>query len=501
MQTPPIDLTGFFQAALTFDHYYDFDDCSGDPTFEPDGGIVEVSTDGGANWQQIFPVGGYPYVLDDVCSNPLAFNQAYSHTSNGAFVQALFDLSPFAGNTLRIRFHAGWDCGNCQFNEGWYIDDVSVTSLTPRWVSVSPHAATIAPQGVLDVHVDFDATALAIGSYDAQLVVGSNDPDEPTLVIPVNLQVWDVAGDLVANPETVNLGRNGHWVTSYVEFPAGLDVANVIVSTVRFNRDAPADVEHTSIGDEDQDGVPDLALKFGMPAVRQTLTEGDEVQVIVTGEMVGGMRFLTKDILRVIRHGVNAPNGGERLAFGETFTISWTVPQSWDVHHADLTYSLDGGISWHVIVTGATGTSFAWSVPPVASQRALVRVTLFDDVGMIAYDSCDGVFEIQGIPSAAARDTHVESRIALQNGPNPFKAGTFTTITFQLPRPAPVSLKVYDVAGSLVRTLREDWTAAGRHLVHWDGLDNDRRQVAAGIYFCRLHVEEAGLTRRMLVLR
>ncbi len=500
LMTPPIDLAGFFQAALTFDHYYDFDDC-GTPTFDPDGGIVEVSTDGGANWQQIFPVGGYPYILDDICGNPLAFYQAYSHSSSGAFVQALFDLSPFAGKTLHIRFHAGWDCGNCGFNEGWYIDDVSVTSLTPRWISVSPREATIAPQGVLDVQVDFNATALAVGSYDAQLVVASNDPDEPSLVIPVNLQVWDVAGDLVANPETVNLGRNGQWITSYVEFPSGLDVANVIVSTVRFNRDAPADVQNYSIGDQDEDGVPDLTLKFGMQAVRQTLTEGDEVPVIVTGEMLGGMRFLTEDIVRVIRHGVTAPNGGERLAFGEIFAIEWSVPHDWEVHHADLTYSLDGGIAWHAIATGVAGTSFAWSVPQVTSQRALVRVTLFDDAGMIAFDSCDGVFEIQNIPSAAERDAQVESRVALQNGPNPFKAGTFTTITFQLPRPAQVSLKVYDVAGNLVRTLREEWTAAGRHFLGWDGLDNDRRQVAAGIYFCRLRVEDTGLTRRMLVLR
>ena len=29
---------------------------------------------------------------------------------------------------MEIRFHVGWDCGNCTAEEGWYIDDVVVTA-------------------------------------------------------------------------------------------------------------------------------------------------------------------------------------------------------------------------------------------------------------------------------------------------------------------------------------------------------------------------------------
>ena len=70
-------------------------------------------------------------MLDDVCFNPLAFRPAYSHSEWRGFIPATFDLTPFVGHTIRFRFRAGWDCGNCAFNEGWYVDDVAVYSQGP----------------------------------------------------------------------------------------------------------------------------------------------------------------------------------------------------------------------------------------------------------------------------------------------------------------------------------------------------------------------------------
>jgi subtilisin family serine protease len=47
-------LNRYDDATLAFMHWHNFDDCN-DPTFDPDGGILEVSSDGGARWTQIFP--------------------------------------------------------------------------------------------------------------------------------------------------------------------------------------------------------------------------------------------------------------------------------------------------------------------------------------------------------------------------------------------------------------------------------------------------------------
>ncbi|MBZ0266875.1 T9SS type A sorting domain-containing protein [bacterium] len=85
-----------------------------------------------------------------------------------------------------------------------------------------------------------------------------------------------------------------------------------------------------------------------------------------------------------------------------------------------------------------------------------------------------------------------------QNEPNPFGAGT--RIRFQLPSATPVSLRVMDVTGRTVRTLFTGPREAGSHTVSWDGRDEARNPVAAGVYFYRLQTDRGSETRRMVKL-
>ncbi len=190
LQTPAVDLTGVSKAKLSFHHWYNFDDC-GDLSFDPDGGVVEVSIDGGATWVRIFPDGGYPYVLDDICFNPLAFQDAYSHDSDAGsnFVEAQFDLDAFTGHVVDIRFHAGWDCGNCAFNEGWYIADVAVTSAAPAWLAATQTSGTVQPGGIDKLDLIFDAATLPVGVVEGTVQLTSNDPLRTQVDLPVRLTV------------------------------------------------------------------------------------------------------------------------------------------------------------------------------------------------------------------------------------------------------------------------------------------------------------------------
>jgi|GEM_PF-3227369 len=126
LQSPFINLTGIEDAILTFKQFYAFDDC-GQADFAPDGGRVEIS-DGSGDWQVLKPVGGYPGVLDAICDNPLAGQEAYVQSSNG-WRTAVFDLTPHANQIVYIRFRSAWDCDNCASDApGWFIDDVAVLS-------------------------------------------------------------------------------------------------------------------------------------------------------------------------------------------------------------------------------------------------------------------------------------------------------------------------------------------------------------------------------------
>ncbi|MCH8305803.1 MAG: choice-of-anchor D domain-containing protein, partial [Candidatus Marinimicrobia bacterium] len=219
-QSPSIDLRAIDGAMLAFEHFYNFDDCS-DPTFNPDGGIVEISTDGGTSWTQLFPEDGYPYVLDDECSNPLAFYEAYSHDSD-IFVPALFDLTLYVGNIINIRFHAGWDCGNCDSNEGWFIDDVMVFAGDVVWLSETPNTGTIAPGDSINIEIKVTTDILDGGTFVGNIIIKSNDPVTDSLVVPVNLTVTGIP-DIAVTPDTLDFGQ------SFVGYPdsLALNIANV----------------------------------------------------------------------------------------------------------------------------------------------------------------------------------------------------------------------------------------------------------------------------------
>ncbi len=84
--------------------------------------------------------------------------------------------------------------------------------------------------------------------------------------------------------------------------------------------------------------------------------------------------------------------------------------------------------------------------------------------------------------------------------PNPFNPTT--TIAYELPAPATVTLAVYDAAGRRVRTLvAGEFVAAGHHEVAWDGRDAGGRLAAAGVYLCRLRAGAAVRTQRMTLLK
>jgi hypothetical protein len=87
--------------------------------------------------------------------------------------------------------------------------------------------------------------------------------------------------------------------------------------------------------------------------------------------------------------------------------------------------------------------------------------------------------------------------------PNPFNPST--TISFELPgvpgEQRAVSLAVYDVRGSHVKTLMDEYLEPGTHQIHWDGRDEEGQPVSSGVYLYTLRAGSETFTRRMTILR
>ncbi|MEO6219914.1 MAG: M36 family metallopeptidase, partial [Ginsengibacter sp.] len=112
-------LTG--KTTLSFWHYYDIEQGY-------DGGVLDISLDGGTTWQDLGP-----YIIQNGYNGSLIVNtpliggrQAFTGSSSGAFILTKIDLSAFTGKTVLIRFlFVSDDSGGA---EGWYIDDINLVS-------------------------------------------------------------------------------------------------------------------------------------------------------------------------------------------------------------------------------------------------------------------------------------------------------------------------------------------------------------------------------------
>ena len=96
-------------------------------------------------------------------------------------------------------------------------------------------------------------------------------------------------------------------------------------------------------------------------------------------------------------------------------------------------------------------------------------------------------------------DTDLPKAYSLkQNFPNPFNPST--RIQFALPVKGHVSLKIYNVAGQLVKTLQDGVMDAGSHELAWDGSNNLGTSVASGVYFYKITASDDYENMKKMVL-
>ena len=88
----------------------------------------------------------------------------------------------------------------------------------------------------------------------------------------------------------------------------------------------------------------------------------------------------------------------------------------------------------------------------------------------------------------------------LQNFPNPFYTSTVIPFSVSNAR-APVSLRIFDLQGRLVRVLLNGTKSNGRYYEIWDGKDDGGQSVGSGLYVCRLTVGEVSQTKTLVHVR
>ena len=202
---------------------------------------------------------------------------------------------------------------------------------------------------------------------------------------------------------------------------------------------------------------------------------------------------------------VARPNGGETFIIGSQDTVRWNAADNVGVTAVDVEYSTDNGTNWIPVVAGlANSGRYMWVIPNTATATAKVRVTAHDSQN-VALDVSNAAFTISpGTPLAVPGEN-----LAFAVGapaPSPF-SGT-TSIGFTLPAVTlagatrwPTAVRIFNVAGRLVRTAVQADLAPGPHVAAWDGRDEHGLLQPAGVYFIEVATPSERGTVRAVFLR
>ncbi|MCK6619673.1 MAG: T9SS type A sorting domain-containing protein [Calditrichaceae bacterium] len=102
-------------------------------------------------------------------------------------------------------------------------------------------------------------------------------------------------------------------------------------------------------------------------------------------------------------------------------------------------------------------------------------------------------------PAAGDSVSQHPATFELANYPNPFNPAT--TIHFRIPEQADITMVIYNSRGQRIKMLLNEPLSPGDHTIQWNGITEDGRPAASGIYWLRLESKAFTATRKLLLIR
>ena len=171
-----------------------------------------------------------------------------------------------------------------------------------------------------------------------------------------------------------------------------------------------------------------------------------------------------------------------------------------DSNPADKRFMLNSGP--FTMVPGDTQEVVAAIILGQGTDR-LTSITVMkynDEFAQSAFDSSNVWTDVE---EETAREELTAQFCLSANYPNPFNPVTRIqyTVGGSQTHPLPVTLRVYNVLGQVVRTLVNERKERGTYEVIWDGKDESGDEVASGVYFYKLQAEGFSQTKKMVMMK
>lgn len=149
------------------------------------------------------------------------------------------------------------------------------------------------------------------GIGDTPYIIDEDSVDRYPLMKPWRLVSPVINATVEINPQTLNLRSRGKWITVYIELSEGYSVQDINISTILLNDTIPAELRLTITEDYDEDGIPDLMVKFDRAEVIShifgniNMTKSFERRFMtltlnITGMLDDGTPFQGTDTIKII---------------------------------------------------------------------------------------------------------------------------------------------------------------------------------------------------------
>ncbi|MBC8204510.1 MAG: T9SS type A sorting domain-containing protein [FCB group bacterium] len=83
--------------------------------------------------------------------------------------------------------------------------------------------------------------------------------------------------------------------------------------------------------------------------------------------------------------------------------------------------------------------------------------------------------------------------------PNPFNQST--KILYSIPIKSELNLSIYNIYGQSIKELENSILPAGEYYNYWNGTNQHGKELSAGVYFIRLHMNGESLVRKMIFIK
>jgi hypothetical protein len=187
-----------------------------------------------------------------------------------------------------------------------------------------------------------------------------------------------------------------------------------------------------------------------------------------------------------------APNGGEQVAVGVPFNVTWSAPE----HNGNLRISLNRNYptgNWETINQNARNVGhFAWTPSPPAGEHCRVRIAALLDAQSYSESAADFAIASASVGNSM---TDLPIAFALEPAyPNPFNART--TLSFAVPQPGDVVLTIHDLTGRLVQTIAQGNVERGRYRILFDAAT-----LTSGLYFVKMQATHFSAVQKLILLK